>query len=107
VILELSEPLQQVDLAPQAVLIDGSKVVTLGVALSPRLGGLERILQPAGSTSNTGPSRSKPTEGSHHLGVDLGVDFGVHLKVGCVRPSEITDAPTRADLHTADSSTAI
>ena len=48
VIFELSEPLQQVDLttlAPHAVLIDVSTVVTRGSAVSPDAAGLERILQ--------------------------------------------------------------
>jgi hypothetical protein len=47
VIFELSEPLQQVDLttlAPHAVLIDVSKVVTRGSAVSPDAAGLEKIL---------------------------------------------------------------
>jgi len=48
VIFELSEPLRQVDLialAPQAVLIDVSTVVTRGPSATPDAAGLERILQ--------------------------------------------------------------
>ena len=47
VIFELSEPLRQVDLsalAPQAVLIDVSTVVTRGPSETPEATGLERIL---------------------------------------------------------------
>lgn len=62
VIFELSEPLAQVDLtalAPQAVLIDVSTVVTLGGPLSPGADGLERILQPCTAALRTRPNRSK------------------------------------------------
>ena len=48
VIFELSEPLRQVDLttlAPQAVLIDVSTVVTRGLVVTPDAAGLERILE--------------------------------------------------------------
>jgi hypothetical protein len=48
VVFEMSKPLQQVDLttlAPHAVLIDVSTVVTRGSAVSPDAAGLERILQ--------------------------------------------------------------
>jgi hypothetical protein len=66
VIFELSEPLQHVDLttlAPYAVLIDVSTVVTRGSAVSPNAAGLEKILQVVhGSSRRTGPTRSEPTE---------------------------------------------
>jgi hypothetical protein len=48
VIFESTEPLQQLDLAtlaPHAVLIDVSTVVTRGSAISPNAAGLEKILQ--------------------------------------------------------------
>jgi hypothetical protein len=48
VIYELTEPLQQGDLAtvvPHAVLIDVSGAVARGPALAPALAGLEKILQ--------------------------------------------------------------
>jgi hypothetical protein len=48
VIFELSDTLRQVDLAtlaPDAVLIDVSTVVTRGPAVSPGAAGLDRILQ--------------------------------------------------------------
>jgi hypothetical protein len=48
VIFELTEPLQQGDLAtvaPHAVLIDVSGTVTRGPAIAPGLDGLERILE--------------------------------------------------------------
>jgi hypothetical protein len=48
VIFELSEPLRQVDLsalAPQAVLIDVSTVVTRGLMVTPDADGLEQILR--------------------------------------------------------------
>jgi hypothetical protein len=55
IIFELNEALQQVDLgtlAPQAVLIDVSAVVTRGSAVVPGGSGLERILQAVrGSTT--------------------------------------------------------
>jgi hypothetical protein len=66
VIFELSEPLQQVDLttlAPHAVLIDVSTVVTRGSAVSPDAAGLERILLAVrAAVGAQGPSRSEPTE---------------------------------------------
>jgi DNA-binding NarL/FixJ family response regulator len=48
VIFESSDPFQQFDLttlAPQAVLIDVSTVITRGSVLSPGVAGLEQILQ--------------------------------------------------------------
>jgi len=48
VIFELSEPLREFDLsalAPQAVLIDVSAVVTRGLSATPDAAGLERLLQ--------------------------------------------------------------
>ena len=51
VIYELGEQLRQVDLtalAPQAVLIDVSTVVTLGPSIAPEATGLERLLQAVG-----------------------------------------------------------
>jgi hypothetical protein len=66
VIFELTEPLNQVDLstvAPHAVLIDVSTVVTRGLALSPDAAGLQRILQAVrGSARSTGSSRAESTE---------------------------------------------
>lgn len=65
VIFELSKPLQQVDLAalaPGAVLIDVSTVVTLGGALSPSAGGLERILQPCAAALRTRRTQPEATE---------------------------------------------
>ena len=66
VIFELTEPLKQVDLttlAPHAVLIDVSTVVTRGLALSPDAAGLQRILQAVrGSGRSTGSSRGESTE---------------------------------------------
>jgi len=65
VIFELTEPLKQVDLAtlaPHAVLIDVSTVVTRGLALSPDAAGLQRILQAVrGSGRSTGSSRAEST----------------------------------------------
>ena len=58
VIYELSEPLQQVDLtalAPQAVLIDVSTVVTRGPSAAPDAAGLERILQAVSGPVNVIP----------------------------------------------------
>ena len=63
VIFELSETLRQVDLtalAPQAVLIDVSTVVTRGLVVSPGTAGLERILQ-AVSRSSGAPSLTSET----------------------------------------------
>jgi hypothetical protein len=54
VIFESTEPLLQLDLAtlaPQAVMIDVSTVVTRGSAISPDAAGLERILQAVRSSS--------------------------------------------------------
>ena len=66
VIFELSEPLQQVDLttlAPHAVLIDVSTVVTRGSAVSPDAAGLEKILQAVrDSARSTGSSRAESAE---------------------------------------------
>jgi hypothetical protein len=66
VIFELTQPLKQVDLAtlaPHAVLIDVSTVVTRGLALSPDAAGLQRILQTVrGSGRNTGSTRAESTE---------------------------------------------
>jgi len=69
VIFELTEPLKQVDLttlAPPAVLIDVSTVVTRGLALSPDVAGLHRILQAVRdsgrSTDPAEQSRRKPGE---------------------------------------------
>ena len=66
VIFELTEPLEQVDLAtlaPQAVLIDVSTVVTRGAALSPDAAGLEKILQAVRkSVPNAGSSRAESVE---------------------------------------------
>jgi hypothetical protein len=69
VIFELSESLQQVDLttlAPHAVMIDVSTVVTRGSAFSPDAAGLDRILRAVrGSSRNAGPanqSRRNPDE---------------------------------------------
>ena len=66
VIFELTEPLKQVDLttvAPHAVLIDVSTVVTRGLALSPDAAGLQRILQAVrGSGRSTGSSRAESME---------------------------------------------
>jgi hypothetical protein len=66
VIFELTEPLKQVDLttlAPHAVLIDVSTVVTRGLAPSPDAAGLQRILQAVrGSGRSTGSSRAESTE---------------------------------------------
>jgi DNA-binding NarL/FixJ family response regulator len=48
VIFELSDPIRQVGLAamaPHAVLIDVSTVITRGSVISPGVGGLEQILQ--------------------------------------------------------------
>jgi len=56
VIFELSEPLHQVDLstlAPAAVLIDVSMVMTRGSTERPAASGLERILQAVRDTSGT------------------------------------------------------
>ena len=58
VIFERSEPLLQVDLstlAPQAVLIDVSTVVTRGPAVSTDTAGLERILQAVSGPINLIP----------------------------------------------------
>jgi len=58
VIFELSEPLRQVDLsalAPQAVLIDVSTVVTRGPSVAPDREGLERILEAVGGPTNVIP----------------------------------------------------
>jgi hypothetical protein len=69
VIFELSEPLQQVDLttlAPHAVLIDVSTVVTRGSAVSPDATGLERILlavrAAVGARDPADQSRGNPGE---------------------------------------------
>jgi hypothetical protein len=69
VIFELIEPLQQVDLttlAPHAVLIDVSTVVTRGSAVSPDAAGLERILQAVRAAVSAGDpaddSRRNPGE---------------------------------------------
>jgi hypothetical protein len=69
VIFELSEPLQQVDLttlAPHAVLIDVSKVVTRGSAVSPDAAGLEKILlavrAAVGAVDPADQSRGNPGE---------------------------------------------
>jgi hypothetical protein len=54
VIFESTEPLLQLDLAtlaPQAVMIDVSTVVTRGSAISPDAAGLEKILQAVDSSS--------------------------------------------------------
>jgi hypothetical protein len=54
VIFESTEPLLQLDLAtlaPQAVMIDVSTVVTQGSAISPDAAGLEKILQAVRSSS--------------------------------------------------------
>ncbi len=63
---ELTEPLKQVDLAtlaPHAVLIDVSTVMTRGIALSPDAAGLQRILQAVrDSARSTGSSRAESTE---------------------------------------------
>ena len=65
VIFELTESLRRVDLttlAPRAVLIDVSTVVTRGLALSPDAAGLQRILQAVrGSGRSTGSSRPEST----------------------------------------------
>ena len=58
VIYELSEPLRQVDLsalAPQAVLIDVSTVVTRGQSATPDATGFERILQAVSGPVNVIP----------------------------------------------------
>jgi hypothetical protein len=58
VIFELSEPLRQVDLsalAPQAVLIDVSTVVTRGPSVASGGEGLERILQAVSGPINVIP----------------------------------------------------
>ena len=69
IIFELTEPLKQVDLttlAPHAVLIDVSTVVTRGPALSPDAAGLSRILQACaaavGARDPAEQSRRKPGE---------------------------------------------
>ena len=66
VTFELTEPLKKVDLAalaPHAVLIDVSTVMTRGMALSPDAVGLQRILQAVrGSGRSTGSSRAGSTE---------------------------------------------
>ena len=56
VIFELSDTLRQVDLttlAPHAVLIDVSTVVTRGPVVSPGAAGLDRILQAVSCSSGT------------------------------------------------------
>jgi hypothetical protein len=58
VIFELSEPAREFDLsalAPQAVLIDVSTVVTRGPAVSPETAGLERILAAVSGPNNVIP----------------------------------------------------
>lgn len=58
VIYELGEQLRQVDLtalAPQAVLIDVSTVVTLGPSTPPDVTGLERLLRAVGGPINAIP----------------------------------------------------
>ena len=64
VIFELSDTLRQVDLttlAPHAVLIDVSTVVTRGPVASPGAAGLERILQ-AVSSNGRGSTVSSSSE---------------------------------------------
>jgi len=59
VIYELGEQLRQVDLAalaPQAVLIDVSTVVTRGPLVTPDASGFERLLQAVGGPINAIPS---------------------------------------------------
>ena len=66
VIFELSDTLRQVDLsalAPDAVLIDVSTVVTRGPALTPGAAGLERILQAVACSSGALPLPSEPCLG--------------------------------------------
>ena len=66
VIFELSETLRQVDLtalAPQAVLIDVSTVVTRGLVVSPGTAGLERILQAVSRSSGALPLTSQTCSG--------------------------------------------
>jgi hypothetical protein len=56
VIFELSEPLREFDLsalAPQAVLIDVSAVVTRGPSATPDAAGLERLLQAVSGSAAT------------------------------------------------------
>jgi hypothetical protein len=69
VIFELSEQLEQVDLttlAPHAVLIDVSEVVTRGSAVSPDAAGLEKILlavrAAVGAVDPADQSRGNPGE---------------------------------------------
>ena len=68
VIYELGEQLRQVDLtslAPQAVLIDVSTVVTRGPSVAPDATGLERLLQAVGGPINAIPLAAQvslPTE---------------------------------------------
>jgi hypothetical protein len=66
VIFESTEPLQQLDLAtlaPHAVMIDVSTVVTRGSAISPNAAGLEKILQAgAQQQSGIGPTGLEPKE---------------------------------------------
>ena len=66
VIFELTESLGRVDLptlAPGAILIDVSTVVTRGPAPSPDKAGLERILQAVrDSARSTGSSRAESAE---------------------------------------------
>jgi hypothetical protein len=66
VIFELTEPLSQVDLtilAPHAVLIDVSRVVTRGLDLSSEAVGLHRIVQAVrGSGRGSGSGRAESTE---------------------------------------------
>ncbi|MBE3076541.1 MAG: hypothetical protein IMZ75_16675 [Actinobacteria bacterium] len=65
VIFESSDRFQQFDLstlAPHAVLIDVSAVITRGSARSPCVAGLEQILQAVRDSSSTvaGPAETRP-----------------------------------------------
>jgi hypothetical protein len=65
VIFESSDPFQQFNLtalAPRAVLIDVSTVITRGSVVSPGVAGLEQILQAVRDSSSTvaGPHESQP-----------------------------------------------
>jgi hypothetical protein len=65
VIFESNDPIQQFDLstlAPHAVLIDVSTVITRGSVLTPCAAGLEQILQ---AVRESGSTVSRPSETRH------------------------------------------
>ena len=82
VIFETSHPFQQYDLstlAPHAVLIDVSAVITRGSVLAPCAAGLQQILQAVRDSSATAvPAKGRPVETS-----------------SVVSPARILAAPTR------------